>query len=81
MSSTSTLRIEEGFRVLTLRYPITEDVREFIEEYRVLATHLYWCRRFGLEPDEEVIEKLWERVPSYWRWHLVNPRDPMYLFK
>ncbi len=81
LSSTSTLRIEEGFRVLTLRYPITDDVREFIEEYRALATHLYWCRRLGLEPDKEVIEKLWERVPSYWRWHLVNPRDPMYLFK
>ena len=70
--STSTQRIEEGFRVLTLQYPISEDVKEFIEEYRVLASHLYWCKRLGLEPSKEVVEKLWERVPSYWRWHLVD---------
>jgi len=79
--STSTQRIEEGFRVLTLRYPISEDVKEFIEEYRVIASHLYWCKRLGLEPDKKVVDKLWERVPSYWRWHLVDPKDPMYLFK
>jgi hypothetical protein len=43
--STSTQRIEEGFRVLTLQYPITEDIKEFIEEYRALASHFYWCKR------------------------------------
>jgi len=79
--STSTERIEEGFRVLTLRYPITEDVKEFIERYRALATHLYWCRRLGIEPAREVIEELWREVPSYWRWNLVDPRSPLYLFK
>jgi DNA-directed RNA polymerase subunit RPC12/RpoP len=81
LSSTSTRRVEEGYRVLTLQYPITEDIKEFIEEYRVLASHLYWCRRFGLEPTKEAIENLWQKVPSYWRWHLVDPKDPMYLFK
>ena len=81
MSSTSTRRVEEGYRVLTLQYPITEDIEEFIKEYRVLASHLYWCRRLGLESTKEAIEKLWQRVPNYWRWHLVNPKDPMYLFK
>ncbi len=79
--STSTRRVEEGFRVLTLRYPITEDVEEFIGRYRVLASHIYWCRRVGLEPAREVVEELWREVPSYWRWHLVDPRDPLYLFK
>jgi hypothetical protein len=79
--STSTQRIEEGFRVLTLRYPISEDVKEFIEEYRVLASHLYWCKRLYLEPSKEVVERLWQKVPSYWRWHLVDPKDPMYLFR
>lgn len=77
----STQRIEEGFRVLTLQYPLSEDVKEFIEEYKVLASHLYWCKRLGLEPAKEVVEKLWERVPSYWRWQLVDPKNPMYLFK
>jgi len=81
LSSTSTQRIEEGFRVLTLQYPITEDIKEFIEEYRALASHFYWCKRLGLDPSKEVVDKLWERVPSYWRWHLVDPKDPMYLFK
>ena len=79
--STSTQRIEEGFRVLTLQYQITEDIKEFIEEYRALVSHLYWCEKLGLEPAKEVVEKLWQRVPSYWRWHLADPRDPMYLFK
>jgi transposase len=79
--STSTRRVEEGYRVLTLYYPITEDVEEFIEEYEVLASHLYWCKRLGLEPAKEVVEELWKRVPSYWRWQLVDPKDPMYLLK
>ena len=79
--STSTQRIEEGFRVLTLRYPITEDIKEFIEEYRALASHFYWCKRLGLEPSKEVVERLWQRVPSYWRWQLVDPQNPIYLFK
>jgi len=81
LTSTSTQRTEEGFRVLTLKYPMTEDVRGFIERYRALASHFYWSRRLGLEPASEVVEELWRRVPSYWRWHLVDPRDPLYLFK
>jgi hypothetical protein len=81
LSFTFTQRVEEGFRILTLQYPITEDIKEFIEGYRVLASHLYWYKRLGLEPAKEVVEKLWQRVPSYWRWHLVDPKDPMYLFK
>jgi putative transposase len=79
--STSTQRIEESFRTLTLRYPIPEDIKEFIEGYRTLASHLYWSKRLGLEPAEEVIEKLWQKVPSYWRWHLIDPKDPMYLYR
>jgi putative transposase len=78
--STSIQRVEEGFGVLTLQYPLSEDVK-FIEEHGVLASHFYWCKRLGLEPAKEVVEKLWERVPSYWRWHLVDSKDPMYLFK
>jgi len=79
--SISIQRIEEGFRVLTLQYPISEDVKKFIEEYRIPASHLYWCKRLNLKPAEEVIKKLWQKVPSYWRWRLIDPRDPMYLFK
>jgi len=79
--SISTQKIEEGFRVLTLRYPISEDVKKFIEEYRILASHFYWCKRLNLKPAEEVIKKLWEKVPSYWRWHLIDPKDPMYLYR
>ena len=79
--SISTQRIEEGFRVLLLQYPITEDIKEFIEIYEALASHFYWCKRLGLEPTREVVERLWQKVPSYWRWHLVDPKDPMYLFK
>jgi hypothetical protein len=60
---------------------MTEDVRDFIKGYRALASHFYWSRRLGLEPASEVVEELWRRVPSYWRWHLVDPRDPLYLFK
>lgn len=47
----------------------------------MLASHIYWCRRLGLEPSREVLEKIWAEVPSYWRWHVVDPRDPLYLFK
>jgi ribosomal protein S27AE len=79
--SISTQKIEEGFRVLTLQYPISEDIKRFIEEYRVLASYIYWCKRFRLEPAKEVVEKLWQKVPSYWRWHLIDPKDPMCLFK
>jgi putative transposase len=79
--SNSTRRIEEGFRILTLRYPIPRDIKEFIEGYKTLASHLYWSKRLGLEPAEEVIEKLLQKVPSYWRWHLIDPKDPMYLYK
>jgi putative transposase len=79
--SISTQKIEEGFRVLTLRYPISEDVKKFIEEYRILASHLYWCKRLNLKPAEEVIKKLWEKVPSYWRWQLIDPKNPMYLYR
>jgi putative transposase len=79
--SISIQRIEEGFRVLTLQYPISEDVKEFIEEYRILASHLYWCKRLRLEPSKEAVDRLWEKVPSYWTWQLIDPKNPMYLFK
>jgi len=79
--STSTQKTEEGFRILTLHYLITEDVRKFIERYRTLGSHLYWCKRLGLEPSKEVIEELWQEVPSYWRWNLLDQKSPLYLFK
>jgi len=74
-------RVLEGYRVLTLQYPITEHIKEFIGEYRTLASHLFWCARLSLKPDENVVSRLKERIPSYWRDPLLNSKNPLYLFK
>ncbi len=74
-------KIEEGFRILTLRAKVDEDVIEFIRRYQVLASHMYWARRLGIKPSEAVMEKINEEVKSYWRWHIIDEEDPMYLFK
>lgn len=74
-------RVLEGYRVLTLQYPLPPDAGQLIEEYRVLASHLYWCARLSLKPAEEVIGKLEERIPTYWRNSLLSPKNPLYLFK
>ncbi|GAB6945251.1 zinc ribbon domain-containing protein [Vulcanisaeta sp. JCM 14467] len=74
-------RIEEGFRVLTLTADVDEDVLDFIRRYQVLASHIYWARRLGISPDPSVLEELRSEVKAYWRWHVIDERDPMYLFK
>jgi len=85
--STSTRRIYtenkvlEGYRVLTLQYPIEDDIEELIEEYRALASHFYLCARLSLRPAPEVVERVRERIPSYWRGPLLDPKCPLYLFK
>ena len=74
-------KVEEGFRILTLEKDVDKDVLEFIRNYQILASHLYWSRRLGIKPSETTIERLWRDVKSYWRWQVVDEEDPMYLFK
>jgi len=74
-------RTLEGYRVLTLRYPLDDDLREYIYNYRVLASHIYWCKRLGIDPDPEVLSKLTKTIKSYWRDNLLDERDPLYLFR
>ena len=74
-------KIEEGFRVLTLTANVDDDILNYIRRYQVLASHIYWARRLGIEPAKEVLDKIKKEVKSYWRWQLINEKDPMYLFK
>jgi len=74
-------RTLEGYRVLTLRYPLDDDLREYIYRYRVLASHIYWCKRLGIDPDPEVVSKLSKSIKSYWRSNLLDERSPLYLFR
>jgi putative transposase len=74
-------KVEEGFRILTLEKNVDKDVLEFIRNYQILASYLYWSRRLGIKPSDITIEKLWRDVKSYWRWQVVDEEDPMYLFK
>lgn len=74
-------RTLEGYRVLTLRYPLDDDLREYIYNYRVLASHIYWCKKLGIDPDPEVVSKLTKTIKSYWRDNLLDERDPLYLFR
>ena len=74
-------KVEEGFRILTLEKDVDKDVLEFIRNYQILASHLYWSRRLDIKPSDTTIEKLRRDVKSYWRWHVVDEKDPMYLFK
>jgi len=77
----SKLRTLEGYRVLTLKYPLDSYVKEFIYKYRVLASHIYWCKRLSIDPDSEVVNTLTRSVKSYWRDNLLDEGDPLYLFK
>ncbi|WP_291998769.1 hypothetical protein [Caldivirga sp.] len=74
-------KVEEGFRVLTLEVKADYDVLEFIRRYQVLASHLYWARRLRVKPSEAVMERVRNEIKSYWRWHLIDEEDPMYLFR
>ena len=74
-------KVEEGFRVLTLEKEVDRDVIEFVRRYQVLASHLYWAKRLGISPSEEVLNRVEKEVKSYWRWHIIDEEDPMYLFK
>ena len=74
-------KVEEGFRVLTLMTEVDKEVLDFIKQYRVLASHMYWARRLGIEPSDVVLQRAKESIKSYWRWHIINEKDPMYLFK
>ncbi|GAB6946059.1 hypothetical protein JCM16161A_01890 [Vulcanisaeta sp. JCM 16161] len=74
-------KVEEGFRVLTLEAEVDADVIEFIKKYQALASHLYWSKRLGIEPSETVLSKIDNEIKSYWKWHVIDEDDPMYLFK
>ena len=74
-------KVEEGFRVLTLEKEVDGEVLNFIRRYQVLASHLYWARRLGIRPSEEVLSRIEEEVKSYWRWNIIDEGGPMYLFK
>jgi len=74
-------RTLEGYRVLTLRYPLDGELRELISRYRVLASHIYWCRRLGIDPDPAAVDALISSVKSYWRDNLLDERSHLYLFK
>lgn len=71
----------EGFRVLTLVADVDGDVLEYIRRYQVLASHLFWAKKLGIKPSEHVLERVRKEIKSYWRWHLIDEGDPMYLFK
>lgn len=74
-------KVEEGFRVLTLEKEVDEEVIEFIRRYQALATHLYWAKRLGIQPSGSVVQEVNESIRSYWRWHIIDEKDPMYLLK
>ena len=74
-------KVEEGFRILNLEKDVDKDVLEFVRKYQILASHLYWSRRLGIKPSDIITEKLQRDVKSYWRWQVIDERDPMYLFK
>jgi len=73
-------RTLEGYRVLTLRYPLDNELKEYIYRYKVLASHIYWCKRVGIGYDPEVVKEL-RSIKSYWRDNLLDENDPLYLFK
>ena len=74
-------KVEEGFRVLTLTASVDEDVLNFIRRYQALASAIYWFRRLNLTIPDAILDRLKAEVKSYWRWHLIDEEDPMYIFK
>ncbi len=38
-------KVEEGFRVLTLMTEVDKEVLDFIKQYQVIASHLYWAKK------------------------------------
>lgn len=74
-------KVEEGFRILTLEKEVDKEVIDFIKRYQALASHLYWAKRLGIRPSEEVLDRVNKELKSYWRWHIIDDKDPMYLFK
>ncbi|WP_054844600.1 hypothetical protein [Vulcanisaeta souniana] len=75
-------KVEEGgFRILTLEANVDREVIEFIRQYQVLASHLYWAKRLGIQPSDAVMQRVKEGIKSYWRWQIINEKDPIYLFK
>jgi len=74
-------RVEEGFRVSTLTMEADKEVLGFIKQYQTLASHLYWAKRLGIKPSDIVLQRVNENIKSYWRWHIIDEKDPMYLFK
>jgi len=74
-------KVEEGFRVLTLMTEVDKEVLDFIKQYQVIASHLYWAKRLGIKPSDAVLRRAKESIKSYWRWHIIDEKDPMYLFK
>ena len=63
----------EGFRVLTLRYDISElpseqheRLKRLFERYRAIAALYYWSKRLSLkEGVKQALERAKEELPSY----------------
>jgi len=76
-------------RTFTFKYPLpfierlgydVEPIISLFKEFKAIATHLYWCKRLGIKPSEEVIDKL-HSLPSYFHDCLLNVSSQNYLFK
>jgi len=79
----------EVTRTAVLRYPLsfvaklgydTKQIEEIFELFRAIATHLYWCKKLGIEPDPNVVAKA-RLLHSFFRDCLFNERSQRYLFK
>ena len=60
-------------RTFIFKYPLPfieklgydiEPITSFFKEFRAIATHLYWCKRLGIDPFEDVVNRLYS-LPSY----------------
>ncbi len=79
----------EVTRTAVLRYPLgfvaklgydTNQIVETFKLFRAIATHLYWCKKLGIEPDPNVVAKA-QQLHSYFRDCIFNERSQRYLFK
>jgi len=77
----------EGFRVLTLRYDISElpseqraRLEELFEKFRAIASMYFWSKRLGLrEGTELALKRARELIPYYWR-RVFDDESPLYAF-
>jgi len=76
-------------RTFIFKYPLpfieklgydVEPIMSFFKEFRIIATHLYWCKRLGIDPFEEVVNKLYS-LPSYFHDCFLRTSSQNYLLK